>query len=236
AAPWSTWGHTPDGFSKPELSAPGRYMIGAVPPGSTLATERSANVVSPGYMQLSGTSFSAPVVAGAAAQLLAQRPGLKPDDVKALLLLGADAATAAAPGSLGAGELNVGKSATLAPGANPNSSLLPYVKVNWAVNDTAYFDGDAWEAKVAADPNWDAAAWDAKFWGSASWDAKFWGTISWEQKYWGTASFASSSWPAQASGDVSRESAAEGDKAASAYPLTVADQAALANDPFRSLP
>jgi serine protease AprX len=71
AAPWSTWGHTPDGFSKPELSAPGRYMIGAVPPGSTLATERSANVVSPGYMQLSGTSFSAPVVAGAAAQLLA---------------------------------------------------------------------------------------------------------------------------------------------------------------------
>ena len=30
-APWSAWGHTMDGFAKPELSAPGRYMVGPVP-------------------------------------------------------------------------------------------------------------------------------------------------------------------------------------------------------------
>jgi subtilisin family serine protease len=237
AAPWSTWGYTPDGFSKPELSAPGRYMIGAVPPSSTLATERGANVVSPGYMQLSGTSFAAPVVAGAAAQLLAQRPGLKPDDVKALLMLGADNTTAATKQSLGAGELDVGKSVALAAaGANPNAGLLPFVKVNWAVNDTAYFDGDAWETTVAGSKTWDDVAWDAKYWGNASWDAKYWGTVSWDAKYWGTASVADSAWSSQSASDVSREAAAEGDKNSTGYPLSAADKAALASDPYRSLP
>jgi serine protease AprX len=236
AAPWSTWGYTPDGFAKPELSAPGRYMIGAVPPASTLVAERPANVVSSGYMQLSGTSFSAPVVAGAAAQLLALRPGLTPDQVKGLLLQGADATTAATPGSLGAGELDVGKSATLSPNANPNAGLLPFVKVNWAVNDTAYFDSDAWETAVVSNTGWDSVAWDAKFWGNASWDTKFWGNASWEEKFWGAVSSASSTWATQAQGDVAREQAAEGDKTGSAYPLSAADKAALASDPYRSLP
>ena len=39
AAPWSVYGHTIDGFAKPELAAPGRYMIGPVPPTSTLAAD-----------------------------------------------------------------------------------------------------------------------------------------------------------------------------------------------------
>jgi serine protease AprX len=236
AAPWSTWGHTPDGFSKPEISAPGRYMIGAVPPSSTLVSERPANVVSSGYMQLSGTSFAAPVVAGAAAQLYALRPGLSPDQVKGLLMQGADATTAASPGSLGAGELDVGKSAAIDSNANPNAGLLPFVKVNWAVNDAAYFDGAAWENTVASTPGWDAVAWDAKYWGNASWDAKFWGDVSWDTKFWGTVSSAQSSWATQAQGDVSREQAAEGDKSSNPYPLTAADTAALASDPYRSLP
>ena len=30
-APWSAYGSTLDGFPKPELSAPGRYIVGAVP-------------------------------------------------------------------------------------------------------------------------------------------------------------------------------------------------------------
>jgi subtilisin family serine protease len=211
-------------------------MIGAVPPSSTLATERGANVVSSGYMQLSGTSFSAPVVAGAAAQLLAQRPGLSPDDVKGLLMLGADNTTAATQRSLGAGALDVGKSNTLAVGANPNAGLLPFVSHDWNANDTAFFDGARWESTVAANASWDAVAWDTKYWGSASWDAKYWGTVSWNDKFWGTASFADNAWTGQAMNDVSREAAAEGDKNSTGYPLSSADLAALASDPYRSLP
>ena len=70
---WSAYGMTLDGFRKPEISAAGRYMIGPVPMGGTLKTAKPENVVAPTYMRLSGTSFAAPIVAGAAAQILARK-------------------------------------------------------------------------------------------------------------------------------------------------------------------
>ena len=109
-APWSAWGYTPDGFLKPDISAPGRYMVGAVPTTASFTTEHPERVVAPGYMQISGTSFAAPVVAGAAAQLLAVHPTWTPDQVKGALMLRAKAMPAAVPKSAGVGELNVAAS------------------------------------------------------------------------------------------------------------------------------
>jgi subtilisin family serine protease len=81
-APRSAYGYTLDGFAKPDITAPGRYMVGPVPAASTLVTEKPASVVASGYIQLSGTSFAAPVVAGAAAQILSAHPTWTPDQVK----------------------------------------------------------------------------------------------------------------------------------------------------------
>ena len=88
-----------DGFVKPEIAAPGRYMVGPVPAGSTLAAERPASVVAPGYMELSGTSFAAPVVSGTAAQLLALQPDWTPDQVKGALMADGEAGAAGDTGS-----------------------------------------------------------------------------------------------------------------------------------------
>ncbi len=74
-APWSAYGYTPDGFAKPELSAPGRYMIGTVPTAAVMPTLRPDRLVATGWMWMSGTSFAVPVVAGSAADLLAVHPG-----------------------------------------------------------------------------------------------------------------------------------------------------------------
>jgi subtilisin family serine protease len=87
AAPWSSYGHTADGFAKPELSAPGRYLVMPVPAASTIAAALPDRAVAPGYIWMSGTSFAAPVVSGAAAQLLARHPNWTPDQVKGALML-----------------------------------------------------------------------------------------------------------------------------------------------------
>src|SRR5262249_28421900 len=119
AAPWSVYGYTYDGFRKPELGAPGRYMIGAVPTSATLTSERPGNIVAPGYMPLSGTSFAAPVVSGAAAHVLALHPDYTPDDVKGALMVTARQ-TAAPDWSLGVGDVNAVQAATFPAPPNPN--------------------------------------------------------------------------------------------------------------------
>src|SRR5437588_1958817 len=87
---WSAYGTTIDGFSKPDVSAPGRYMVSSVPMGSTIATTVPDRVLAPGYMWMSGTSFATPVVSAAAAQILARHPDWTPDQVKGALMLTAN--------------------------------------------------------------------------------------------------------------------------------------------------
>jgi serine protease AprX len=85
-APFSAYGYTRDGFYKPDVSAPGRYMVGPIPGGSTIAALKPANLVGSDRIQLSGTSFSAPVVSGTAADMLARHPNWSPDQVKGALM------------------------------------------------------------------------------------------------------------------------------------------------------
>ena len=67
--------------------------------------EHPERVTAAGYMWMSGTSFAAPVVSGAAAQLLAKYPNWTPDQVKGALML--TARPTAAGTALGVGEVNV---------------------------------------------------------------------------------------------------------------------------------
>ena len=256
AAPWSTWGYTLDGFAKPELAASGRYMVGAVPAGSTLLKQFPNNVFSPGYLELSGTSFAAPVVAGAAAQLLALHPELTPDQVKGALLLGSEQTPAAAAGSLGAGELNTGKSASLLGGTlpNPNAALNSYLAYDWSVSPIAYFDSDKWTKAIAGNASWDATSWEAKWWTSASQETKWWTSAAWETKWWTSVSqetkwwtsvagvtkwwtstsTTDAAWVAQSQTDQRNGTLAQADTTTTlpGYLITKPDFAALLLDPY----
>jgi serine protease AprX len=194
AAPWSAHGYTLDGFAKPELGAPGRYMVGAVSSNATLATERPSSVVAPGYMQLSGTSFSAPVVSGAAAILLGLHPSWTPDQVKGALMLTARPTSSAAPQSLGVGEIDAARAALVNNPPNPNLALGGFLTADPAGGSLPVFDAASWTSMATANPAWISASWSSAAWTSASWTSASWTSASWTSASWTSASWTSASW------------------------------------------
>ena len=193
AAPWSVWGHTLDGFAKPELGAPGRYMIGAVPATSTLALERPGNMRSVNTMELSGTSFAAPVVSAAAAQVLARHPEWTPDQVKGALMVSATDTPAAALGSLGVGMVDAGGAAAVVDPPNPNAALNAFVGPAGDGSGPA-FNAASWANVAQSDASWASASWASASWASASWASASWASASWASASWASASWASASW------------------------------------------
>jgi serine protease AprX len=193
-APWSAWGRTQDGFFKPEVAAPGRWMVGAVPSGANLAAQYPGRVVASGYMWMSGTSFAAPVVSGIAASLLAKNPSWTPDQVKGAIMAGA-----AVPygydsdGALGVGVVDAAASLDESGDANPNAGLDRFVRWNWW-RDRYEFDGYSWYSTASADASWNSASWSSASWSSASWSSASWSSASWSSASWSSASWANASW------------------------------------------
>src|SRR6266542_1857357 len=177
AAPWSAWGYTEDGFSKPEIGAAGRYMVGPVPTGSTLVAQRPDHVVAPGYMELSGTSFAAPVIAGTAAQILARHPSWTPDQVKGALMLSAKTLPSAVRGSLGVGGVDAYAAAMLGYAPNPNLALRKYVNSSGPGGDLS-FDAASWASVVQGSASWATESWADASWATASWSTDSWADAS----------------------------------------------------------
>ena len=194
AAPWSAWGSTQDGFRKPELSAPGRVLNGPAPKDSTMYTSFPNRRVGDGYMWMSGTSFAAPIVAGAAATLLSRHPDWTPDQVKGALMASANVpAGYDSLGALGVGTTNV-VAAIAADGlANPNAGLNRFV-VTDSTTKLKSFDAAGWASTAATDPTWNQASWSSASWSSASWSSASWSSASWSSASWSSASWSSASW------------------------------------------
>jgi hypothetical protein len=215
-------------FMKPDLSAPGRYLIGPVSPGTGLALGRPNNVVTPGYMQLSGTSFSAPMVAGAAAMLLAQHPDWTPDQVKGALMVSANPTPAAAPGSLGVGELNVYAARMVNNPPNPNAGLDQFLTTG--TDGTVTFNSAAWQASALANPAWGSAAWSDAAWASAAWGDAAWASVAWSDAAWASAAWASAAWSDAAWASAATTDAAWADSAGNDTSLAPASTDATPDD------
>jgi serine protease AprX len=193
-APWSAYGRTADGFLKPDLGAPGRQLVGLIPAVSSMAKEHPERLVDKLYMRMSGTSFSAPIVAGAAAQLLAAHPNWTPDDVKGALMLTARQAGRAAKYSLGAGEIDVRSAIKVSRPPNPNRALLRFLVDDPAGGSVPVFDVASWDSAAKSDVSWDSASWADASWADASWADASWADASWADASWADASWADASW------------------------------------------
>jgi serine protease AprX len=194
AAPWSAWGYTQDGFFKPEVAAPGRYMVGGVPNNANLLTQYPDRYVAPGYMWMSGTSFAAPVVSGMAASLLAKNPSWTPDQVKGAIMAGAAApAGYGSNAALGVGVVNAAASLDEPGTANPNAGLNQFVWWNEATGRYE-FDAADWYSEATSNASWNSASWSSASWSSASWSSASWSSASWSSASWSSASWSSASW------------------------------------------
>ncbi|HYZ20148.1 MAG TPA: S8 family serine peptidase, partial [Gaiellaceae bacterium] len=208
---WSAYGYTYDGFRKPEVAAAGRYIIGPVPAASTLLKAKPENDAGGGYMRLSGTSFAAPIVSGAAALLSMAHPTWTPDQIKGALMQRARYIPEAPPGSAGVGEINASKSTLLVGPPNPNRALNQFVKTN-LVTGVREFDGAAWKAAARASVSWDSVSWSDVSWTDVSWTDVSWADVSWSDVSWSDVSWAD----VLAAADVSWEDNAEGEVASPA--------------------
>ncbi len=106
---------SPDGWVKPDLVTSGRSVVSLAAPGSTIYNDYpSARVGSANFVG-SGTSFSAAITSGAAALVLADNPGLSPNQLKARLLGTTNPGPVGNPFVDGHGALNAYAAATSGP-------------------------------------------------------------------------------------------------------------------------
>jgi serine protease AprX len=231
---FSAYGYTNDGFYKPELAAPGRYMVGPVAPGSTLTQVKAGNMIGTDRIQLSGTSFSAPVVSGTVAQMLARHPNWTPDQVKGALMRTARKVKTN-PLAAGLGELTASRAVTTPVAPNPNAGLDRFV-TSVAGTSGLTFNAMSWASAAKADMSWNSMSWADQSWSDMSWADQSWASMSWADQSWSDMSWSDMSWADMSWADQSQEDGAEGETASSTIAAQPDQVTAALSDPDLAVP
>ena len=202
-ADWSSQGPAPQGVQKPDLVAPGAHVVSTAAVGSQVWDANPDSRVGDGYLKGSGTSFSTAVTAGAVAALLAERPDLQPDAVKALLT-GTAYKVRTAHSFAGRGGLDLAAaSVARTPQNQDNAEPFPGDPSAWAALVDALLSGDEevaarqWSLLTPEARQWAARQWAARQWAARQWAADSWTDISWSARQWAARQWAASSWTAR---------------------------------------
>jgi serine protease AprX len=175
----SNYGESAMGAAKPELVAPSIWLAAPVLPGSAVAMEAGSlfsrrmngdrsndtridqlRLITPHYQHVDGTSFASPIVASAVACMLEANPGLRPVEVRELLVRSATRVRGAPAERQGAGALEAGRAVAHAAhgprGDIPVSPVMGADGVRFILRDHAarrvrvFGSWDAWSNPVSA--------------------------------------------------------------------------------------
>jgi serine protease AprX len=195
-APYSSVGVTQDGVSKPDLYAPGSHMTSVLAPHSAFAGLCPQCIQGGEYFKASGTSFAAPVVSGAVADLLSKNPNLTPNQVKGTLLSSAQGLNSTV-GPIKA--LRLGSAITAYQHPTANQGLTPSTLLDQNSNlagwpTTPYVQAAGSLAADYARSSWSQSSWSQSSWSQSSWSQSSWSQSSWSQSSWSQSSWSQSSW------------------------------------------
>lgn len=216
--------------------APGRYMVGPVPMSSTLVAEKPDKVVAQGYLQLSGTSFAAPVVAGIAAYVLARHPEFTPDQVRGAIMATARRVPEGPLLQQGRGEVNAVRAVGVKSAPNPNLALNRFLGADPSGGSLPVFDAAAWSEAAWSEVAWNEAAWSEAAWAENGSADAAWSEAAWSEAAWNEAAWSEAAWSEAAWSESSKEDNAEGEAPGEPPALTPEAEAELAADPELQLP
>jgi serine protease AprX len=215
---WSSRGRTQDGFTKPEVVAPGAHLVSTMAPNADFLTLCPTCVVDGVYFRVGGTSMAAGLISGEAAVMIQKHPDWTPDQVKGTLvkrtrpvketvidmvlgtLVDADGSmvplTYTVETTIKNGEASLDKA--LAP-STPDSSNGGLVPNNLIIPSTGKIDFSraswsraSWsEAADALRASWSRASWSRASWSRASWSATPLNCADLERASWSRASWSS---------------------------------------------
>jgi serine protease AprX len=201
---------TPDGWAKPDLVTSGRSVVSLAAPGSTVYDENPSARIGPGNFVGSGTSFAAAITSGAAALVLADNPGLTPDELKARLLATTSAGPVGNPFVDGHGAVNAYAAATAGPMNLSQSTfgLLPALAgVTVSLSPAGspvdswnprLWSGVSWPQASAVGPAWAGSAWNGSAWNGFAWTSRAWNDGGWQGALWNAAAWDGSAWDGSA--------------------------------------
>jgi serine protease AprX len=208
-AEFSGRGPTRDGFTKPDLVAPGVTIVSNRALGSTIDVFRPAARVGQGYFKGTGTSQAAAIVSGIAALMFEASPALTPDVAKAALVGTANRSIASQAGA-GAGLVDAAAAVNAAAsgayvrapangGLTASSGLGSLDASRGSFRVYADLDGDGSPEQVSGERDvlgkpWNPSAWWTGPWSAPLWSGKHWGGMTWEGKHWGSSSWSVAGW------------------------------------------
>jgi serine protease AprX len=208
-APFSSRGTTQDGFSKPDLVAPGTTIVASRDAGSTIDGLHPDAVLDGAYFKGTGTSQSSAVVAGVAALLYQANPSLTPNAVKSILM-GSTFRAARYRNGGGSGMVDAGTAvANVNGGVWVNQGLTRSTGSGSLEGSRGRFHVDAdladdgrpdlvfGEQDVLGEP-WDSTSWSSTSWSSNSWSSTSWSSLISVNAGWSSTSWSSTSWSGMA--------------------------------------
>ncbi len=171
-----------DATRPPDFVAPGTHVVSMRVPDSTLDTEFPAARIGDNYFRGSGTSQATAVVSGLVALLLQARPGLTPDQVKALLKAGAVNLPADVSAD-GAGRVYLARSLAL---ATPSQEAAAQ-HFQPAVMDLRVLWQELWDESTGTSSPVGVGenGWKGRRWSGIQWSGRRWSGRRWSSNDWG---------------------------------------------------